>query len=216
MLKDISSFTSSPKKTNKQSIIAEREQFQRLIPFFHKSLPYRLIKSTKGQIISIIIEKGIPTRIIHHKTEDNTGCSMLFATSAVCLLKWSILSAGMRIPCFKISKNAVRSPQNTFCRIAESTETNKRKKVIHATYPDSRSFLARYSAWSFPRSFSYRCMADFSTKERNTFLSFSSFCRSFSALSIILLYSMILLSAVSSRLCMSFSFCSNSRPSCWH
>ena len=160
-------------------------------------------------ITGMIANIGIPARLSHHKTTDNIGCSMPFAISAVCLLRWSILSAGMRIPCFKVSKNAVRSPQNTFCRIAESTVTNKSKKVIHATYPDSRSFLARYSAWSFPRSFSYRCMADFSTKERNTFLSFASFWLSFSAASIILLYSMILLSAVSSRLFISFSFCSN-------
>ena len=161
-------------------------------------------------------DNGIPIRTIHHRTVDNTGCSMLFVISAVRLLKWSILSAGIRIPCLNVSRNTVKSPQNTFCRIAESTETDKKKKVIHATYPDSRSFLARYSAWSFPRSFSYRCMADFSTKERNTFLSFSSFWRSFSASSIILLYFMILLSAVSSRLFISFSFCSNFWLSCWH
>lgn len=131
----------------------DNELFQRLIPFIHKSLPYRFIKITKGKKISIMTDNGIPTRIIRHKTEDNTGCSMLFVISAVCLLKWSILSVGMRIPCFNVSKNAVRSPQNTFCRTAESTATDKRKKDSHATYPDSRSFLARYSAWSFPRSF---------------------------------------------------------------
>lgn len=164
---------------------------------------------TSKRMIRIKTDNGIPTRIIHHKTEDNTGCSMPFVISAVHLLRWSILSAGMRIPCFNVSKNAVRSPKNTFCRIAESTVTDTRKKVLHATYPDSRSFFARYSAWSFPRSFSYRCMADFSTKDWNTFLSFASFWLSFSAASIILLYSIILLSAVSSRLFISFSFCSN-------
>lgn len=131
----------------------DREQFHRLIPFFHKSLPYRFIKMANRRMSRIMTDNGIPTRIIHHRIADNAGCSMSFAISAVCLLKWSILSAGIRIPCLNASRNTVRSPQNTFFRIAESTETDKRKKLIHATYQDSRSFLARYSAWSFPFSF---------------------------------------------------------------